>query len=71
MTAVMEPENEVEVATPDDLREAIRVALERAGCTFDELVEQARSDRFDSLAARVAWTVIGDLYGVEDIGASI
>lgn len=57
--------SEVEVATRADLRAAIEHALNRAGCTFDELAEQARTGNFDSIHARLAWVAIGDLYGVD------
>jgi DNA mismatch repair protein MutH len=62
--------NEVEVATPADLRAAIEHALERAGCTFDELAAQAKAGRFDSMRARLAWVAIGDLYRV-DLGSDV
>ena len=42
MTRALKRRSEVEVATSDDLRAAIGHALERAGCTFDELAAQAK-----------------------------
>ncbi len=62
MTAVLEPDDTVIVATAEDLTIAIENALRRAGCTFDELAEQARDGYFDSLRARLAWSAVGDLY---------
>ncbi|ORW03271.1 hypothetical protein [Mycobacterium kyorinense] len=62
--------NEVEVATPNDLRAAIDHALARAGCTFDELAEQAKTGHFESMRARLAWVAIGDLYRV-DLGSDV
>lgn len=52
---------DVEEATDDDLRVAVREALARCGLTFDELAEQARTGSFDTVAARLAWVAIGDL----------
>jgi hypothetical protein len=65
MTAVMEPDDAIMVATSADLRAAVKNALDRAGCTFDELAAQARSGHFISIQARLAWVAIGDLYGVD------
>ncbi|NEW42736.1 hypothetical protein GV794_02015 [Nocardia cyriacigeorgica] len=63
MTAVLEPQDAVIELTPDDVRQSIKNALQRAECTFDELAEQARTGDFDSLAARLAWVAIGGFYG--------
>jgi hypothetical protein len=63
MTAVIGPDAEVLVASRDDLKIAISNALRRAGCTFDELAEQARTGNYSSTRARLAWMAIGDLYG--------
>jgi hypothetical protein len=52
---------DVEVATDDDLRAAIRDALESAHVGLDELREQAKTSRFASEDARVAWFMISDL----------
>jgi hypothetical protein len=65
MTALLEPDSSVVVADAADLRAAIAGALERAGCTFDELADQARSGDFNSIQARLAWVAIGDLYDVD------
>ena len=64
MTAVADPGAQVQVADEDDLRAAISNALKRAGCSFDELAEQARTGQYSSTRARLAWMAIGDLYGV-------
>lgn len=53
---------QVATATPADLRVAVRRALRRADCSFDELAAQARSGHFNSMRARAAWVAIGDLY---------
>ncbi|MCB0950712.1 MAG: hypothetical protein KDB44_15840 [Mycobacterium sp.] len=65
MAAVEEPEGTIVVATSADLRAAIRNALDRAGCTFEQLAAQARSGDFTSIRARLAWVAIGDLYGAD------
>jgi len=65
MTTVAEPGADVMVATREDLKHAIENALRRAGCTFDELAEQARTGCYSSTRARLAWMAIGDLYGVQ------
>jgi hypothetical protein len=53
---------QVAVATPADLRVAVKRALKRADCSFEELAAQAKSGHFDSMRARAAWVAIGDLY---------
>jgi len=52
---------EVQEASGDDLREAVRDALEVAGLTLDELREQARRGRFSSEDARLAWFVVSSV----------
>ncbi|WP_040838831.1 hypothetical protein [Nocardia brevicatena] len=47
------------VTAPTRAEAMIQVGLECAGCTFDELAAQARSGRFESLHARMAWVAIG------------
>lgn len=64
MTAVADPNAQVQIADAADLKAAISNALRRAGCTFDELADQARSGHYSSTRARLAWMAIGDLYGV-------
>lgn len=67
MTAMVEcAGSEVAPATADDLKAAVASALARAGCTFGELAEQARTGDFTSLRARLAWVAIGDLEEVRD-----
>jgi len=62
MTALAErPASDVTRAEPADLDAAVKHALERAGCTLDELLAQAKSGHFDSLRARLAWVAVGDL----------
>jgi hypothetical protein len=48
-------------ATRADLRESIRRAEQRAGFTYDELAEQARTGNFASFRARLAWVAVGGL----------
>jgi hypothetical protein len=63
MTRTVQPSSsKVEVATRADLRAAIKHALDRADCTFDELAAQAKTGHFRSIRARAAWVAIGDLY---------
>jgi predicted nucleotidyltransferase len=64
MTAVADPEAQVQVADGEDVKAAISNALKRAGCSFDELAEQAKTGRYSSTRSRLAWMAIGDLYGV-------
>jgi hypothetical protein len=52
---------EVQEASGDDLREAVRNALEAAGLTLDELREQAQRGRFGSEEARLAWFVVSSV----------
>lgn len=49
---------EVQQASDEDLREAVCSALDAADLTLDELREQARTGRFSSEAARLAWFVV-------------
>jgi hypothetical protein len=53
--------DELTPATAEDLRVAVKRALDRAGLTFDQLQEQARTGRFSSVQARMAWVAIGTL----------
>jgi hypothetical protein len=48
-------------ATKEDLEVALRNALRLAGCTYDELADQARRGTFRSPAARRAWFVVSSL----------
>jgi hypothetical protein len=52
---------ETEVATDDDLREAVRAALQRVGMTFEDLEREAHAGRFSSDRARLTWVAICDL----------
>jgi hypothetical protein len=62
MTAVAREEDDTVVpATEEDLRQAVRGALQRCGLTYQQLAEQARTGRFSSVRARLAWVAIGDL----------
>ena len=58
---MIEQDDTAETATEDDLREAVRGALDRCGLTYDQLAEQARTGDFSTARARMAWVAIGDL----------
>lgn len=66
MTATLPERPDVEVASEQDLRVAVAHALDRAGLTFDQLADQARTGRFESVRARLAWVAIGDLERLAD-----
>ena len=53
---------EVLVATADDLRAAIRNALNRCACTFPELKAMHDTGNYKTMRHRLAWIAIGDLY---------
>jgi hypothetical protein len=50
-------------ATEEDTQVALRHALERSGYDLESLTEQARTGRFESVKARLAWVAMGDLPG--------
>jgi hypothetical protein len=59
MTALLRDGTTVQ-PTEAEIRRAIRRALDEAGCSsFEELAAQARSGRFASSRARMAWIAIG------------
>ena len=55
--------SDIEVQVLDDagVREAIDNALALAGCTWEELQEQASIGRFSTEIARRAWFVVSSL----------
>lgn len=53
-------------ATDGDLRESIRMAEQRSGFTYDQLAEQARTGKYKSFQARLAWVAIGGLREITD-----
>ncbi|MGY1946603.1 hypothetical protein [Nocardia asiatica] len=55
--------DEVEYFTAQDVRVAIRDALDRLGCTFDELAEMHRTGQYASVRHRLAWVALGHYYG--------
>ena len=61
MTATLPEQPNVIEADEGDLREAVHSALARSGFSFAELAEQARTGRFKTVRARMAWVAIGDL----------
>jgi hypothetical protein len=48
-------------ATDGDLRESIRKAEKRSGFTYDQLAEQARTGKYKTFQARLAWVAVGGL----------
>lgn len=52
---------EVDVLDDEGVRAAIDNALARAGCTWEELQEQAKAGSFSSEIARRAWFVVSSL----------
>ena len=56
MTATAHSERpEVVEATDAQLRRAVKKAQKQSGYTYDELAAQARTGRFKSMRARMAW----------------
>lgn len=53
----------VEYATDEDIEIAVRSALESAGVSAEELKGEARSGRFSSENARLAWFAISPFIG--------
>ncbi|WP_298343578.1 hypothetical protein [Ferrimicrobium sp.] len=53
----------VEYATDEDIEIAVRSALEGAGVSAEELKGEARSGRFSSENARLAWFAISPFIG--------
>ena len=53
----------VEYATDEDIEVAVQSALESAGVSAEELKAQARSGRFSSENARLAWFAISPFIG--------
>lgn len=62
MTALAhEPYSNLTEASASELRESIRKAEQRSGCTYDQLIEQARTGTYQSFQARLAWVAVGGL----------
>ncbi len=59
MTAVVDRSEDVLEATPEEIRVAVRSAIQRSGFTYRELLEQARSGDFATTDARKSWVVVG------------
>jgi hypothetical protein len=59
------PPPQVEIASPEEMRAAIKAALDELGLTLDDLRRQAESGRFQSERARLTWLVIRDLRSEE------
>lgn len=66
VTAVLPGRAKVVKANDADLREAVKHALDRSGCTFEQLAEQAKTGHFDTVRARMAWVTIADLKDLAD-----
>ena len=60
MTGQQDRYHDIEVDVLDDagVRAVIHNALARAGCTWEELQQQAKTGRFSSEIARRAWFVV-------------
>ncbi len=61
MTAILPDRPDVVEASEEDLRAAVGHALQRSGFNLEQLAEQARTGRFESIKARLAWVAIGDV----------
>jgi hypothetical protein len=59
--AVIEREDELEVASEQDLRLAVKRALDDIGMTFDQLAAEAEAGHFSSEQARMTWMALRDL----------
>jgi hypothetical protein len=55
------PDDVVTEATADDLHQAWLNALRVAGCSYEELADQARTGAFRSPAAHRAWPILRSL----------
>ena len=53
--------NEILFADTNDVRIAVRDALDKIGTTFGELAAQAASGRFSSKRACMTWMAVSDL----------
>jgi hypothetical protein len=51
----------VVVADEDDQKAAVEGALARSGFTYGQLARQAKTGRFSTVRARMAWVAVGDL----------
>ena len=60
-TDVQYDDIEVIVLNDDEVRVAVDNALEKAGCTWEELQAQAAEGRFDSELARRTWLIVSSL----------
>ncbi|MBL7498604.1 hypothetical protein I6A84_03375 [Frankia sp. CNm7] len=58
MTAPPTPDVDLYIATEEDFQAAKANALRRAGCTLEELREQARTGEFRSSRAYIAWVFL-------------
>ncbi len=56
--SVMSEPAEVEVATEQEMRDGVALALGRIGFTYEELAAQAHDNRFASEEARLVWFAI-------------
>lgn len=59
--AAHDPYPHVIEASDSELRKSISKAEQQSGYTYDQLAEQARTGRFESFKARLAWVAIGGL----------
>lgn len=61
MTTLAPPPEDVLEASPEELRRAVRKLIKQSGFTYRELAEQASTGRFETVAARKAWVVLGGM----------
>lgn len=57
----MSPDEDVTIVTSEQVQEGMKVALDKLGLTYEELLEQARAGSFMSERARLTWFAMSDL----------
>ncbi|WP_109527236.1 MULTISPECIES: hypothetical protein [Nocardia] len=62
---------EVLVVTDLDTAHAIRNALHRCGCTFEELADMHRVGQYATIRHRLAWVAIGAHYDEREYFAGL
>lgn len=58
---VLDTDIVVEALNDEEAQAAIQFNLDLAGCTWEELDQQARNGQFDSEKARRAWFMVSSL----------
>jgi hypothetical protein len=59
-------ESEVLIVTDLDTAHAIRNALTRLNCTFEDLRDWAQTDDYPTVKHKIAWYVLGAYYDERD-----